>query len=67
MEERKVIPRAEPGEQVTHENPVYSELLLQEEEQIHEMYDVKDETPPAEQSDLHAAYTAAEERAGHTH
>lgn len=67
IEERKAIPRAEPGEQVTHENPVYSELLLQEEEQIHEMYDVKDETQPAEQSDLHAAYTAAEERAGHTH
>jgi hypothetical protein len=53
MDERKVLPRAEPGEQVTHENPVYSELLLQEkqEQQIHELYDVKDETPPAEQSD----------------
>ncbi|PNF23689.1 hypothetical protein B7P43_G02472 [Cryptotermes secundus] len=67
VEERKVLPRAEPGEHVTHENPVYSELLLQEEEQIQEMYEVKDETPPAEQSDLHASYMAAEERAGHTY
>jgi hypothetical protein len=68
--ERKVLPRAEPGEHVTHENPVYSELLLQEEEQIHEMYDVKEETPPAEQSDLHASYidaATAEEGAGHTY
>jgi hypothetical protein len=34
--EREMLPRAKPGKEVTHENPVYSELLL------------KDETPPAE-------------------
>jgi hypothetical protein len=47
---------------VTHENPVYSELLLQEQTQIEEMQDVKDEIPPEEQlqevSDLQACYHA---------
>jgi hypothetical protein len=30
---------------VTHENPVYSELLLKEEQGIEEARDVKEETP----------------------
>jgi hypothetical protein len=55
MDERKAVPRAEPGEAVTHENPVYSELLLQEDQ---EMYDVKDETPPAQQDAATAEQTA---------
>jgi hypothetical protein len=53
--ERKVLPREEPGKQVTHENPVYSELLLKEEQGIEEVRDVKDETPLAGQQDLQDA------------
>jgi hypothetical protein len=63
MEERTVVlPQAEPGKQVTHENPVYSELLLQE-EHIREM-------TPADQSDVLSSYvgaTGAEEEVSHTH
>jgi hypothetical protein len=60
MEERKAVQRAEPREQVTHENPVYSELLLQEQQG---MYSVKDEMPPAEQDTA----ATAEQAEGHTY
>ncbi|KAJ9587094.1 hypothetical protein L9F63_028334 [Diploptera punctata] len=36
MEERKSLPPAQPGGQVTHENPVYSELKRREEQQKEE-------------------------------
>ncbi|GFG29772.1 hypothetical protein Cfor_03339 [Coptotermes formosanus] len=60
--ERTVLPPAEPSEHVTHENPVYSELLLQEQRQLEDMQEVKDDIPPEEQlqevSDLQASYAA---------
>jgi hypothetical protein len=57
--ERTELPQAEHSDHVTHENPVYSELLLQEER---EMQDVGNEIPPEEQlqevSDLQVKYDA---------
>ena len=56
--ERTALSRAETCQHVTHENPVYSELLLQETQQIEESQGVKDETLIEEQlqevSDLQA-------------
>lgn len=57
--ERTELPRTEGCEHVTHENPVYSELLLQEER---ETQDVEDEIPPEKQlqevSDLQLKFAA---------
>jgi len=56
---RTELPQTEGSEHVTHENPVYSELLLQEER---ETQDVEDEIPPEKQlqevSDLQVKYAA---------
>jgi hypothetical protein len=51
--ERVELPQAEPSDHVTHENPVYSELLLQEEQEIQ---DVGDEIQSDKQ--LQAKYAA---------
>lgn len=57
--ERTELHRTEGCEHVTHENPVYSELLLQEER---ETQDVEDEVAPEKQlqevSDLQVKYAA---------
>jgi len=57
--ERTEFLRTEGCEHVTHENPVYSELLLQEQR---EKQDVEDEIPPEKQlqevSDLQVKYAA---------
>ena len=57
--ERTELPQTEGCEHVTHENPVYSELLLQEER---EKQDVEDEIPLEKQlqevSDLQVKYAA---------
>jgi hypothetical protein len=57
--ERTELPRTEGCEHVTHENPVYSELLLQEDR---EAQDVEDEIRPEKElqkvSDLQVKYAA---------
>jgi hypothetical protein len=57
--ERTELPQAECSDHVTHENPVYSELLLQEKR---ETQDVEDEIPPEKQlqevSGLQVKYAA---------
>jgi hypothetical protein len=42
--ERTALARTETCQHVTHENPVYSELLLQETQQTEESQGVKEET-----------------------
>ena len=51
MEERKTLPPALPGQQVTHENPVYSELKRREERH-------RDEEPPLTPVELEETDTA---------